>query len=603
ITFITKQTYIELNRQFPRHPLRLSVEILTSGFGCFAPSNKVHPFELVALSMRGFVHPASMPTMNAVQTNTLKNLPQELLVSIFSFCSLQQVLRLRQCCKFLEDVSRQRAVWIALLTSLTQEWDIALAQFYPFNPNTTTLDLERAVTARYRLFSMMSSNPKSLPLLSARGRFQLVSATPWRATFFAQGGKWLAAVVEQSLRIYHIAPDLRQPHPERIVAEKKLGVSPHTDLHLFWGCSSADNSTIEIEEWDNDDLASGSRYWAYNVHIPPSCAPGLAAPEITFRGTIHTGSDTLSFLDGPFDPFFISTDPPDEHFLWYPGGGSIPVALPPNMELFFYRTGVVFRADPSNFGLQVFKFPVPSQPPHVNSTLSTTKLELEPTNSFSWLHEIHDIVPNQNHISSLCRFTSSTPTSSSSDPDGLLFRFTVMIEHCPLLNHEDYLDETDHIITANVDTTRVHFLHKALFVVKNPVDGSVIGHRLESRGTEEVQTFVVPQNNSIPSFDTSSSASSWFTRLPTRFPPSGDDDEEDEEEEGAYWQLKICCSLERDGDRGGRDRGATLSLQVDEGVEEGGEEAETFEHEPEFCSFSGRAVVRTSHVLHVLDFV
>ncbi|KAH8813631.1 hypothetical protein DL96DRAFT_525801 [Flagelloscypha sp. PMI_526] len=543
-----------------------------------------------------------MPTMNAAQTNTLKTLPQELLVSILSFCSLQQVLRLRQCCKFLEGISRQRAVWISLLTRLAQEWDIALAQFYPFDPNTTAQDLERAVTARYRLFSMMSSNPKYLPLLSARRRFQLVSATPWRASFFAQGGKWLAAIVEQSLRIYHIAPDLRQPNPERIVVEMKLDVSAHTHLYLFWGCSSADNSTIEIEEWDDDDVANGARHWVYNVHIPPSCASGLAAPEITFRGTIHTGAAAFSSLDGPFDPFFISTDPPDEHFLWYPESGSIPVTLPPDLGLFFYRTGVIFRPDTSNFGLQVFTFPVPSQPPPADSTLSTTKLELEPTNSFSWLHELHDIVPNQGHITALCRFTSTTPTSSSSDPDGLLFRFTVMIQYRPHFDDEDYVDDEEEkarIVSANPDATRIHFLHKALFAVKNPVDGSVIGHRLESRGTEEVQTFVVPQNNSIPAFDTSSYASSWFTRSPVIFSPSNTDGDE----ESAYWQLKICCSLERDGDRGGRDRGATLSLQVEDRVEEGGEEAETFEHEPEFCSFSGRAIVRTSHVLHVLDFV
>ncbi|KAH8814604.1 hypothetical protein DL96DRAFT_1624281 [Flagelloscypha sp. PMI_526] len=284
----------------------------------------------------------------------LERLPQELLVAIFSECDLFQVLKLRQCSKRLEQISRLRAVWISILTCLTRETDVALAQFHPYHQETTSAALELAATARNRLYSRIVSNDTHIIAPTSVGK--LLAPAPWRTVDIAVGGQWIAGIYGNTLAIYHAG---MASTPPRLICEEILDVEPETELRICWGRITEEIGLLDIEEDDVNDNVK-SRYRLLQVHIDVS----TSQLRIEQHSSIDFASETATYMVCPSHPLLCMGVDNGSASFWL--SGRDPMNLHPlraNSELLYYGglDGIICTGTAEDDGFEIWVVP-PSLP-------------------------------------------------------------------------------------------------------------------------------------------------------------------------------------------------------------------------------------------------
>ncbi|KAH8813627.1 hypothetical protein DL96DRAFT_1626555 [Flagelloscypha sp. PMI_526] len=509
------------------------------------------------------------------------SIPDELLVLIASECECRGVIRLRQTSKYLDTISRHRQVWLALLERLTQEWGISFAQFQPFHPRSTSAsDFERAVTAHYRLYSLMGNEiidkEVTLPLLFPRThlRIEPPESYYWTASSLSLGGQWIAAIFGQTLRIYDVSGDLNKSYDRQVIAEHEIAVLSTSDLLINWTSPSGEFSTIEIEEAGRDDVI-GCRFWVFHIRDCLNRTNHQAPPlELFFRGILDVEEYATFYHDGPSDPSLVSYGHNDSCFLWYPDGHRIYLDVTEiHSREMTYSKGFIMTI---SLG-QITLWAVPSVSVPSGSSLIQPLPKLVPQHihSFDQISELNWVVDNvQNSQEENFTFSNEWCISSispsfswSSTSQNLTIPFIRIIRARP---------------TTSATPQPVHrytyLFSKTLHVRRDPKDSHILSYRPDRAAPQHVQT--LPLSDGYWANPTLSG--NWMIKSHRAVMPARNEEP---------WDMMVYGSL--DGNYL-KDRGAKLAFK----------NTGYFEvDDPELCTFSGRGLVCQGDQLHVLEFV
>ncbi|KAH8836042.1 hypothetical protein DL96DRAFT_1675833 [Flagelloscypha sp. PMI_526] len=390
---------------------------------------------------------------------TLVNLPQEILATILSECLVKDVLILRQCCKTTELASRGRSLWLNFLKSFSRDWDISFDQFYPHDrTGTSSRDLELAVTAQYRLYRIMGTgSPEDLPRLSPKLAYKFTAASAWRAAKHVPGGRWIAAISGQVLRVYHVGilSSTRGLPIHAVVCEQECSFLPKTKLQMEWGCCFDSKSYLIVQEY-GEGLGSELLHWVFTTQVETT--GDTLSLRLNLLGVIKTPDSTAIWMNEPSFPVFLTDEESNENFMWSLDGGRVPVS-----PLEIHPSEVIYRPAYGGCacwfndtqGLEVWK--ISPQPFNEGSTITLQELR-----SF-------DCIPNVETDTEDTYDIEIAVGSSSCSPEGYALRFGVLKRELDL------------------GKSTVEFSHKGLFLETE--HDRLVGCRLEDLGSQTLTSF------------------------------------------------------------------------------------------------------------------
>ncbi|KAH8814610.1 hypothetical protein DL96DRAFT_1624302 [Flagelloscypha sp. PMI_526] len=487
--------------------------------------------------------------------HSLESLPEDVLVAFLSSCSIQTILSLRRCSRTLENISRQRLVWLTVLREQIEEADMTLAQFYPYTLEcTTSLDLELYATARYKFFwrlgNQLNCPPCSVGTLHAPNG-------PWRAAAISFGGQWIAAIHDQRFQIYHLgAPSdyesRRGAIQPSVLAEETLDLLSDTDVSIYWDSSTEFGHVLEIVETGGS--STGTKHWLFKVNVPESFASPL---RLELTSTYQLMGGLYTCIHGADHPVLCMSSDQPSPTLWFREGVRVPVLpLKFDDDIMFYTglDGIIAVCDTDGVQLNVYRVP------NIKNPRDGDSLELVLLDTFDWSEETE--ISGFWHIRRSSAFTGSPP-SHDADTGRFVANFVVTIQS------DDY--ELGH---------QVEFLHKDL-VVHYEHDKVVRCELLDGR------KYIVPHFHkdymmASPILHSSKSLnflwfadSNWHTYT-----------------KGNYWQAMVCATL--DGDPS-KDRTAFLGFGRIY-------QSELHPDRLDICTLSGRGLNFSGNSLYVFDW-
>ncbi|KAH8836043.1 hypothetical protein DL96DRAFT_1576504 [Flagelloscypha sp. PMI_526] len=480
---------------------------------------------------------------------TLVTIPPELLASILLRCSIKDILMLRQCCRITEAASRERSLWLHILAGFSRDWDISFDQFHPHDlVGTSSRDLELAVTAQYRLYHIMGTgSPENLPRLSPKVTYKITATSPWRTFQLGPGGRWLAAIFGQVLRIYRVGISSSPTHA--VVCEQECSFLPDSHLDLNWGSCFDSKSYLTVEEYGGS-FEPESQYWMFSLQVETkrSNTPSLS---INHLGIIKTANTVTLWMDDPSFPVLLTDTDGPNNFLWSQDGGRVPVSsldIDPGEVIYRPAFGGCACWFVQADGLDVWQF---LQPPSDGSPIALRRL-----GSFDWLAELEsdtdEIWDMQIAIG-----------GSSPSPEGYSLRFAVLVSSGAYPEHP-----------------KVEFVHKALILETE--HNRLVGCRLEDLGRQTVTNF---PSSEMPTLEESTlhvCGPSWFMWF-TEAMDTGVDNE-------LISAGRLSASLD-----GQTYKGASV---LPPSLPNADDTSDLI-----FCIFSGRGVVAHEFDLYILDYV
>ncbi|KAH8814608.1 hypothetical protein DL96DRAFT_418338 [Flagelloscypha sp. PMI_526] len=487
--------------------------------------------------------------------HSLDTLPEDLLVTLISFCSIHTIVALRRCSKMLESISRQRLIWLTVLREQIEEADMTLAQIYPFSPKcTTSLDLELYATARYRFFWRLGAQPTCIPC--SVGTLYAPEGS-WRTAAISSGGQWIAAIYEQCLRIYHLgAPSdyesRRGVIQPKVLAEETLNLLSDTEVSVYWDSCEGYGHVLEIYESEGE--LNGTKYWLFHVHVPESSASPLRLELISAH---HELRRFYTLPHGTNHPVICMSSDQSPATLWFREGVKIPL-LPLKFgdDVMFYTGINGFIAVCGGDGLHLTVYRVPN----IENPQDGDSLELIHLASFNWSEEM-----NMDGISYIGK--SSTFIGSprhGADTGRFVAHFVVTVQ----TETEDRRYQTE-------------FFHKDLIIYNER--GNVVRCELVNG-----RNYIVPRfrrgDNQIASpilYSSNSLIFLWFADANWRIYFEGDD-----------WQAMVYAILKVDSSK---DRTAFLGFS----------EISQRELHPErldICTLSGRGLNYNEDSLYIFDW-
>ncbi|KAH8813648.1 hypothetical protein DL96DRAFT_1715966 [Flagelloscypha sp. PMI_526] len=90
------------------------------------------------------------PELHSKQAN-LSNLPNDLLLHIFSMCNAQTVAQLRQCCKTFDELSNEQIVWLAVLKRTCSDLNLPVPSIPPNACSKSDIELRATAWIRFQL--------------------------------------------------------------------------------------------------------------------------------------------------------------------------------------------------------------------------------------------------------------------------------------------------------------------------------------------------------------------------------------------------------------------------------------------------------------------
>ncbi|KAH8814632.1 hypothetical protein DL96DRAFT_1560948 [Flagelloscypha sp. PMI_526] len=398
------------------------------------------------------------------------------------------------------------------------------------------------------------------PTLSPRAIQELRGPSPWRAAAIVCGGQWLAAIHDQTFRVYYIGAP---PRPGRslvqppILVEQTFDLRHDSELSLFWDSSTQFGHVLQITELEGPS-STGHRLWF--IHIIVSEFLGVTELKIELLGVLNVAGASRTCIHGVSQPVLHLSDDRDSAILWTKEETTTlqPLAFP--SDIMFYNGLGGFLATYTNGGYGLNVWQIPDRPPRSGEPLNLINLS-----TFDWT----DQIITSGYVSNLWQSSTILEPVPASGTGDLVATFVVVVQ---------YQDEVDG--DGVFSGRRIEFIRKKLVI--HHEDGIVAGCNLIDERRDDLRR--IPMHRAPEASSLDSSGGSSFTWFIDHLSPS--------HTPGEPWRLAVHASRV-DGLE--KERTAFLGFgEVDE--------KDMHPERMDLCLLSGRGVNHAKHSLFVFDW-